>query len=149
MVRIFLFAFIICLACKQNEKSNLKENIIKYENGTIKRKYYTNNEVIQDTMWDYYSSGELSKIRLFKDNKQEGVSLYYLKEGPLYEVQHYVKGLLEGGDTVYYPSGKLKLVALFRNGLRNGPFTTYKEDGSIEKVTEYRNDTLITSVPVE
>ena len=65
--KLFMYRYLILIivvaifSCKQN-KSDLKENIIKWENGNIKRKSYTSNNLIQDTMWDYYSSGELSKI---------------------------------------------------------------------------------------
>jgi antitoxin component YwqK of YwqJK toxin-antitoxin module len=116
---------------------------MKFENGNVKRKFYTDQkENIQDTMWDYYKTGEISKVRLFKDNKQLGKSFYYLKEGPLYEVQNYVDGKLEGIDSVFFPSGKIKVIANFKDGMRNGSFLVYREDGSIEKEFSYRNDTL-------
>ncbi len=131
------------MACKESAPK-YKENILKYENGTTKRKFYTDKDgQIQDTMWDYYSSGELSKIRLFLNNKQTGRNTYYLKEGPLYEVQNYIDGKMEGVDSVFYPSGKLKLLAEFKNGMKNGYFKVFREDGSLEKYHEYRNDSLI------
>ncbi|MEP7197178.1 MAG: hypothetical protein ABI851_11720 [Saprospiraceae bacterium] len=145
MTRItLLFSLLIMCSCKQNT-SALKENILKYENGNIKRRFYTSNEMIQDTMWDYYPSGELSKLRLFKDSKQDGRSLYYFKEGPLSEVQHYINGSMVDMDTTYFISGKIRMIAEFKNNMRNGAFTVFKEDGSIEKVSEYRNDTLLVS----
>ncbi|MFN8279198.1 MAG: hypothetical protein U0V49_02840 [Saprospiraceae bacterium] len=137
-------ALILIVACKNSKESPYKENIMKFENGNIKRRYYTDAQgQIQDTMFDYFSTGEISKIRLFKNNKQEGRSTYYLKEGSLYEIQHLVDGKIEGMDSVFYPSGKIKVLAEFKDGLRNGSFKSFLEDGSVEKEYLYRNDSLL------
>ncbi len=143
-MKYLLILMVFGLSCKPDIKPNLKEQIVKFENGNVKRRYFTDNkDVIQDTMWDYYSTGELSKIRIFKDNKQTGRNTYYLKEGPLYEIQHYMDGKIVGIDSVFYPSGHIKVLAEFKDGMRNGTFTVYKEDGTIEATHQYRNDSLI------
>ncbi|MCC6816347.1 MAG: hypothetical protein IT267_08050 [Saprospiraceae bacterium] len=141
----FILVFLL-ISCNSDKKDQLKENVVKFANGSVKKKFYSDkNEMIQDTMWEYYSTGELSSIRIFKDNKQTGRNLYYLKEGPLYEIQNYIDGKIEGIDTVYYPSGQIKVLGTFKDGLRNGPFKIFKEDGTIENEFNYRNDSIIVS----
>ncbi|NOT36843.1 MAG: hypothetical protein HOP11_05655 [Saprospiraceae bacterium] len=143
-MKYLLLATMLFISCKSETKKDLKENVIKFENGTIKRRHFTDkNDAIQDTMWDYYSTGELSKIRLFKDNKQHGRSLYYLKEGQLYEVQHYIDGKIVGIDSVFHPNGKIKILAEFKDGKRNGYLKVFKENGELESEHTYRNDSII------
>lgn len=149
----YFYSILLCsliLCCKKDLKPGLSEKLMKFENGNIKRRHFEDkNGLIQDTMWDYYSTGELSKIRLFKNSQQHGRSVYYLKEGQVYEIQHYDEGKIVGVDTVFHPDGKIKVLANFVNGMRNGFFKVFKENGELETEYNYRNDSLIIEKKIE
>ena len=124
------------------DKLQLQEE--KYANGQVKRKYYKVNNVVQDTMWEYYNSGELKVIRIFKDGKQHGKTTRFYKTGELEEVQYFVEGLQEQGDTVFYKNGRPKFTAVFVNDKKNGLFRRWSENkDSIELENLFRNDTIV------
>ncbi len=124
------------------DKPKLQEE--KYANGQVKRKYYKINNMIQDTMWEYFNSGELKATHLFKDGKQHGKTTRYYKSGEVEEVQYFVDGLQQGGDTVFYKNGRPKFTAEFVDDKKNGLFRRWSEDkDSIELENLFRNDTIV------
>jgi len=133
---------LISISSCGSDKPQLQEE--KYANGQVKRKYYKVNNVLQDTMWEYFNSGELKVIRLFKDGKQHGKTTRFYKTGEVEEVQYFVEGLQEQGDTVFYKNGRPKFTAEFVNDKKNGLFRRWSEDrDSIELENLFRNDTIV------
>lgn len=121
-----------------------KEIVEKYENGMIKRKYWKIKDQIQDSMFQFYNTGELKSIYLFKDGKQHGRSTRYYKTGELEEVQYFINGKQEMGDTVFFKNGRRKFTAQMQSDQKNGLFQRWSEDrDSVELEQLFRNDTLV------
>lgn len=57
---VYIYSFaVFVIACTDKNKRIFHEE--KYENGQIKRTYYKVNGLFQDTMFDYYNTGELKR----------------------------------------------------------------------------------------
>ncbi|MBK9270920.1 MAG: hypothetical protein IPM48_04940 [Saprospiraceae bacterium] len=141
----FPYLFILCLVffdfCSSDSKKWIEE---KYENGNIKRRYYKINDLVQDTMREFYNTGELKAIYLFKDGKQHGCATRYYKSGELEEVQYFEFGLQQLGDTVFYKNGRIKFTAEMKDDKKNGYFRRHSEfTDSVELEQLFRNDTIV------
>jgi len=74
-----------------------------YENGQIKKKYYMQDTLIEDTMTSYYENGKISSIELWSNDNKDGKALYFHKNGKLYAKGQY-KDSLKTGLWYFYDS---------------------------------------------
>jgi antitoxin component YwqK of YwqJK toxin-antitoxin module len=145
----FLFWFIAALLCTvvfscKNEKKGPQERILKYVDGSIKRRYSLVDGKIEGEMLNYYpKTGAVEARRQFVAGIQVGRTELFYPDGKRKEVQYYEAGKKHGGDTIFYPSGQPQFLVSFKNGKMDGPMRRWEEDGALFFEALYANDSLI------
>jgi antitoxin component YwqK of YwqJK toxin-antitoxin module len=141
----WFFATLLCtvfFSCK-NEKKGPQERILKYEDGSIKRRYNLVDGKIEGEMLDYYpQTGAIDARRQFKAGFQIGLTELYYPDGKRKEVQYYLGGKKHGGDTIFYPNGRPQFLVTFKNGKMDGPMRRWEEDGTLFFEAYYQQDSL-------
>jgi len=108
-----------------------------YNKSVTSREFYMKG-VRQGISTNYYSSGDISEIIEWKNDKKSGIWEQYFK-GTIPKLKaNYIDNKLEGEFVVYYSNGKPYITGIYRNDLREGKWTLYSEDGTIQSVLNYQ-----------
>jgi len=97
---------------------NLKEHIVRYDNGQIMMlEHYQNNRAEGEFKY-LYKNGQLSGHRFYHDGLPEGPCKYWHENGHLKEQSFYRKGKREGEFKSWYGNGQLMIHEFYRNGTK-------------------------------
>jgi antitoxin component YwqK of YwqJK toxin-antitoxin module len=120
---------------------------------------YQNKNGIRDGAAKYfYETGELRKTLTFINNKEEGKSLEYDKDGRIITLITYRNGFIYAEEKInrvdangkrtgiwrdLYQNGQVQEDGNWSNGLRNGVFKFYSRKGELEKLEKYEDGILV------
>ncbi len=117
--------------------------------------------ITQDTMFDYYLNGKISRKMEVQDDERQGYSYYYAPDGTLMFRLHFDKDVVfaysylgKDGKFVselpisdstseiiaYYPNGRISAQMHLKHGLYNGKLITYYPTGTKLRETTYVED---------
>lgn len=127
--------------------SNWKGKVAKtyHSNGKIKKETFLKNEISQNekpdgVSKDYYQSGNLETIALFKNGKQDGLTKAYFENGNLEREVLFKGGIQNGSFELYYENGNLKEEGLYKDGKANGPNKIFYPNGVVSSERNYKDD---------
>ena len=136
IVIVGLFSY--CSQKNPIEKTNPQEEIRKvYDaDGNLKSRIIIKDGKINGEAITYYSSGQISTMVKYIDNKKEGIEKkYYQRGGQLYRTRPFVKGKVTGIEKRYYKTGRLKTEQEFRFNNPAKGLIEYSNSGRI--LTDY------------
>ncbi len=149
---IFLIAFILIIACRENSKKicvlNFDPNLKKTESGWVfEGKSFTGfmiqeekdhrivyqlpieNGKEQGIAKGWYNTGETLLERIFIDGKREGVFKQWWPNGRLRYLFYYKNDVFEGKQIVYFPDGKTREESNYQSGEKEGIQRIWDEKG--------------------
>jgi antitoxin component YwqK of YwqJK toxin-antitoxin module len=74
----------------------------------------------------------------FKDDKRNGLCIYYYPDGQIQNATHYTNDTLDGNSKVYRKNGTLMEDANFTRGFRDGVTRYFKLSGRLEYEQEWK-----------
>jgi len=84
-----------------------------------------------------YDDGKIRKIYFSRKGLKVGTEKVYYRDGKINKEKKYAKGALHGIATTYYPSGQKYVVAHYANGELSGEYRIFEEDGIIKEIKKY------------
>jgi len=98
--------------------------------------YYKQKKV---GIWKNFDpAGDILSQSFYIDDKLNGPSRIYYKDGSISEERHYKNGVEHGKHTEYHTNGKVKYEASFVDGYPDGEVVYFYETGRIQTVGYYR-----------
>jgi antitoxin component YwqK of YwqJK toxin-antitoxin module len=123
-------------------KSNTKENLLRYNDGKIMRRYTTVDDKIEGQMQEFYPDGKLKIERFFQNGLQTGRATVYYPDGKIKETQYFDNGKQSKGDTIYYTDGRIQFVVSFKDGKKDGFLRKWTPDSELFYEARYEMDVL-------
>ena len=90
-----------------------------------------------NTVKEYYESGELKAEYKTKNGVRHGKCCYYYQNGNKEKTVCYINGKENGLYQEFYPNGKLKMEAYYKKGKQDGLLKVYFENGQLKIVNEF------------
>jgi antitoxin component YwqK of YwqJK toxin-antitoxin module len=92
-------------------------------------------EVVQ-----HYPNKNIMAHGFLKENKKEGLWVYYYENGNKFREIHYENGIENGKWLMWYENKNLYIEDYKQNGKSNGKWNEYYENGVLKEVGMYTND---------
>lgn len=89
------------------------------------------NGVKEGLMKTYYIGGKLRRTFWYENGLREDSSLWYYEEGQLFRITPFKKDTIDGIQTQYFRNGKLKAKMGYKKGLRTLYFEEFTMDGKV------------------
>ncbi len=173
IVKIIFVVILFCCLCiiyiSFNNTSGLNSNTFFYKNGLVFKG--TNNfaftgsvtDTLDNNILKYHvikgiKNGEFSVSKLdgslrmkgnIRNNRNEGIWIYYFDNGQIECKGVFKKDLAENKWEYYYPNGKLKETGKYYKGKRIGEWILYDKYGRINERRFFRNGTASYSIKRE
>ncbi|MDN5128726.1 toxin-antitoxin system YwqK family antitoxin [Aliarcobacter butzleri] len=112
-----------------NGKKEGVSKIYDINEKVIKEFKYSNDNLIEETWYQYYDSGELKQSNSYLNGKKNGIEKAYFKNGNLQWEVTIVDNKLDGTYKEYFSTGELKHIALYKNGKEDGISKQYFKEG--------------------
>ncbi|TAJ03421.1 hypothetical protein DMA11_24160 [Marinilabiliaceae bacterium JC017] len=110
---------------------NLKQEKVSYNEDGLKEGPYIRR----------YVSGEVEVKGEYRNGKQTGVWITYLKDGSISRVDCHVNDLVH--TTGFYSNGAVQYKGSYKDWKMNGAWVKFSAEGILEEVTMYKNDTIV------
>lgn len=122
----------------------LKDSIWTYydELGTLLSRETYKNGKKNGTCYVYLPDGDVSEIRNFVDDVQDGLFIEYFTAKQMKSKATYSKGQIEGRVAYYYPNGIEVAAGFYKNGKKHGPWLYKTQSGKIREKELYKNGEL-------
>jgi hypothetical protein len=82
-------------------------------------------------MKTYYANGKLRRTYWYENGLREDSALWYYEEGQLFRTTPYKRDTVDGIQKQYFRNGKLKARIGYQKGLRNLYFEEFTQDGKL------------------
>lgn len=147
------------------------ERIITYREGIkngLESTFDENGKRLEDCLLEngirnsqakrYYPEGPLRQILIYENNKEEGRSTEYDRDGRIITEYVYRNGFVYSEERInrydinakrtgvwrdLFPNGQLKEEGMWLNGLRNGVFKFFDDKGKLLKLEKYEDGLLV------
>ncbi len=118
-----------------------KEDTVKeyYDSGELRKELTLKNGIPEGTVKEYHRNGQLKSEAFMKEGKLNGEKRVYYESGALEWSAEYVDGEEHGIFRQFSDNGRMVSEAQFANGLQHGITTVYRKDGKVEFVENYLN----------
>lgn len=84
----------------------------------------------------FFISGNIAQKEVYKNDKKEGIALYYSDEGTLLKELRYENDQLQGVAKFYNGFGLLEIEGFYKNNRKHGNWIYYK-DGKVDQKIKY------------
>jgi uncharacterized protein len=111
--------------------------------GVLSSEYWLKNGLKDSIMTVFDKNGGKAGDLRFRNDKQEGRTVYFYPSGKLREEQFYVNGKKEGKVKIWYENGQLQMESDYAHDRLNGAFKRWNPDGSLIVETLFSNDSLV------
>lgn len=118
----------------------LDSTIDYFSCGQVKRLKYYKNNVQEGLQTKYFSTGEKSSISEYKAGKLNGKKIRYYENNYIHSDEIYRDGQLHGLQKYYYTSGYLHIEVDYINGQIEGSKLIYYENGDLSSDTKYKDN---------
>jgi antitoxin component YwqK of YwqJK toxin-antitoxin module len=144
-MKYYIPLFIILLS---NTCSTLSKNylITYYSDGYKKSEGpVDSNTKIKRGIWKfYYPNGRLLRTTTYLNDKKNGVSIQYFKDGTISDSVNYKDNNFCGRVKFYYPNGQLNFAAYYDDKfLQQGEFTLFYANGKISQKGLHKNGLMV------
>lgn len=95
-------------------------------------------EQTSDYQKNYYDTGELQSEGLFVKGQQQGLWIYYFRDGKKRIEKEMKDGKPHGKSLWFHPNGTLGWEENYKDGQAEGSFIYYDRDGSVQAIKEFR-----------
>lgn len=121
-----------------------KEGVWKlyYENGNLQDSVFFKDDLLNGSLYSWYSSGQLKSVKSFKKGKFDGYTVFYEPYGSMNRSMHHKEGVLIDTMFYYYPNSKVKEIIPYENGKKEGLYKKLFPDGSLEYSLTYKEGKL-------
>ncbi|MCG8576249.1 MAG: hypothetical protein MI810_15270 [Flavobacteriales bacterium] len=138
-----------------NDKKNGCATLYDSVGNVIEERFYEDN-ILQDEVVAFYSTGELRKKISYEDGKEVGVAHEFSKEGRVITEEVYDNGFLKNKEEYnrydkdgrktgiwreYFPDGSIKSEGVYKEGEKNGVFKEYNKKGKLVDIKKMKDDT--------
>ena len=94
----------------------------------------------------YYDNGQKQYNIEYKNNKIDGLALYWDEKGNIINKVHYVNNKFHGKWIDYYINGNIKHIVDYEYGKKDGEEIWYYESGNIKSKVIYKDDQIISNI---
>ena len=109
-----------------------------FSNGQISRRKFYKDGLAEGEGVSWYRDGRLTSRGSYKRGKLEGVCVSWHPNGQLEERATYKAGKLDGLEECWHDNGQLKERATYKAGKREGICEEWRENGQLRSRREYR-----------
>ena len=88
---------------------------------------------------DYYKSGAIKSTYTMVKWKKDGEERFYYETGELNKIKIWKNGILQGNLITYYKTGEKYIISNYKNNKLDGDYIVYKKDGSIIEKYFYKD----------
>lgn len=128
-----------------NDERDGKWNYYDYY-GNLERVQTFKGGTIVDTVFTYYSNGQLKSVSEFKEGQRNGIYLEYNIFGELTDEGFYKNGEYDRDWYSYFSDGSIQYENYFVEGIKNGIQKTYAVNGKLVSWEEYDLGRIIAHV---
>ena len=114
---------------------------IFYNSGRVKEKFTMKSGLINGQVFSYYENGSIESIRNFIDEKEDGKSIFWSKDGKLEFETTYRGGIRHGFRKEYHDYFTSE--GFYENGKEAGQWKYIDTSGKLIKVENYKNGKLL------
>ena len=93
----------------------------------------------------YYGNGQKQYDIEYKNNKIDGVAIYWNKDGNIINKVHYVNNKFHGEWIDYYANGNIKHIVNYEYGKKDGEEIWFYDTGNIKSKIIYKDDQIISN----
>ena len=115
------------------------EFIETYENGKVKGTGTLVNGRLEGVRIQYYSNGQKSTEKQYKDAFPHGISKEFYEDGTLKLTGEFFNNKEIGTWTAYYPNGNKQAILNFTNGIQQGPYYEFDQKDKLIRQFYFRN----------
>jgi antitoxin component YwqK of YwqJK toxin-antitoxin module len=119
-----------------------KEEGVYYDRNTKLTLHRDTDARVTGVVKDFYETGQLERISIYKDGKPHGVYDYFYENGQLKERATFKEGKRDGAWEHYNETGQLNSSGNFKDGQRDGLFQKFDENGQLEERATYKKGEL-------
>ena len=94
----------------------------------------------------YYDNGQKKYDIEYKNNKIDGVALYWDENGNIINKVHYINNKFHGKWIDYYTNGNVKHIVHYDFGRKNGEEIWYYQSGNIKSKIFYKDDQIVSNI---
>jgi uncharacterized protein len=95
------------------------------------------NGKIEDTLYEYYVSGEPASKKVFSAGELNGEFRTFYRNGKTMSVSNFVNGKKDGAHKEYFNTGKISQEGLYKNDIEIGLWKSFYKNGKPESETQY------------
>ncbi len=128
---------VLISACK-HELTQVTEEI--YDDGSPRVvRFYdeSNGKKVLKNEKTYYKGLKVQTEGAYKDNKRDGLWIYYYDNGNKWSETEFKNGVNEGKSVTYYENGKVRYEGYYKNDVKTGKWKFYDESGKLEKEVDF------------
>lgn len=111
-----------------------------FDNGQIRQEMTVLRGLIDGKVSQWYRSGTLKEIRMFKSGRRDGLWISYNEQGAKTGEASYKEDMKDGPWRIWDDNGVLRYEMLYRKGLKAGLWIMYDISGNKIAEKKYSDD---------